>query len=1764
MADFKTNFNVFPYNDDFDPANNYYKFMFKPGVAVQVRELNGIQSLLQDQIGVFGDNVYRRGTILSGCNFTFHKPYKYVKILDSQTNGALVTPGNYLGNFAINETNGLKAYILNYQDGFEATSPDLKTLYVKYVNSGNTSLIDQFSPDDTLKIINGSYPIDDVDIVAGGAGVSNSDVVVFVSQMLVNVTSGSFTPGDTFHQTDTNANGTILSINTTRFPGKALIQVKPKDAHLTNNQVNSAAWTFTRYSSVQNDGATATGTIEQIFGSGAVANVITNSSGTITNIQMDTGGKNYTFAPACAIKTTNTSVSIPGITLTAKNYKASVKIQNSSDAIGNGYAFSVSEGYIYDLGMFLKVPEQTIIVSKYTETPNNIACGFTVEEEIIDFNKDPNLLDNIITQNESAPGADRLKLTPRLTLQSKEQSASNNEFLTLVEWNNGKPYKQNQTTQFSALGDHVAQQVYDQSGNFVMDAFQVATESTANSALDASYFTLVVDPGQAYINGRKVQTLSNYKVNLNKGLDTKLANNVVSVNYGNYVRVNEVGGGFDSANGVQVSLRSQPTQYISNNDQYATGVITGYGRELGTARIRAFTHESGKPGDANAIYRAYLFDLKMNPGESFDNVRALYYNNTYDAIADTVLEYSPQRDENVAVLKDKDKSKLLFSAGVSSLKNSNTTTYQYRTTNVVNTVVSTAETIIDLSAGSEYLPYGTDRELSSTEMRELVVTPVEHDWIMANNLPGTVSCNTTDTLVTGSGTNFLTAFEIGDFFHYIDGGSEESRRIVNILGSTSLRVDEPFSSTNTAANYKRVFPKNIPVPFGYREGLKANVDVTGQILTLDVFHSNGDPISLDATNSAIDTRVSYNVERRNTVSSLKTTNRNKYVKIAVANNEDGINGPWCIGVPDACRLRAVYHHTSNTVNVNSNDVTSHFYIDHNQNANYLNLSFLYKQPTSGLTITANSHLLVCFDYFTRDDAGYYDARSYRRTANAAEIATLDSRSFTAMSLNSAAISWEIPEVYTSDNRYYDLINTFDFRPAADATITPSSNAATAPVNPSQAVTFTGLQKFPKPDGVMTTQVEHYVGRVDDVYIGETGNIFVLKGIPETNPRRRLQSNHPKDSLRLQMINIPPYPNYVMNQGNEGIDKMSTKIVNEKGLQYRVDTRLIEPILTTRNLQTSQPMVYTMEDIGNLERRIADLEYYVSMSVLETSMSNKIIPSSIDRSLNRFKYGFFADDYSTDVYSDKNNPQYAATIEAEGDLAFGSALNPLEPKVPNPDNSDNPNNPNIVQPTRIIQKETNRAVPLKHIWGIRHITQNPLFIDEEIISQENITDRTKSGYVNRVDSCVEILSDGQIVANSYVTSVNKYRFKFYPEGISGTTTLFFDFINDNIAYDYGAKMDVIDPDGAIVATTNSTSNSVQSLTASDIIFLNNDSSASGFLDGIAKSNTANTFVRSGIDADYGKGIGKLSFTSTKSGAYTVETTTTFTQTGFKQLVVWPSLLAAESAVINTADCKVTIPDIPDPPEPPPPQPPVYIGTLMAGSLTVKQWSCSNWFRINDTNYRAFVLQGFGLKPNTVHKLYMDTQNWPFVVSIDKDDFKAAFYDPVRRNKKSFNQYNAESPVGDEGLIISTWRKVNELSRFLKQARARMVDADGNFLADSTLTTDNQGKIRCLVFFPLEIAGWFSQDFNADSYIESRGAEELAAQQPKAWQIIRRSFTQGASKYTRSNNVGRIKPTGGSSGYSSIALKDETGQSIASRIFANRTPFKIIPYDPKGNI
>ena len=66
-----TNFNVDPYYDDFDETKDYHRILYRPGLAVQGRELTQMQTILQNQIDRFGESIYKEGSVIKGIDTRF-------------------------------------------------------------------------------------------------------------------------------------------------------------------------------------------------------------------------------------------------------------------------------------------------------------------------------------------------------------------------------------------------------------------------------------------------------------------------------------------------------------------------------------------------------------------------------------------------------------------------------------------------------------------------------------------------------------------------------------------------------------------------------------------------------------------------------------------------------------------------------------------------------------------------------------------------------------------------------------------------------------------------------------------------------------------------------------------------------------------------------------------------------------------------------------------------------------------------------------------------------------------------------------------------------------------------------------------------------------------------------------------------------------------------------------------------------------------------------------------------------------------------------------------------------------------------------------------------------------------------------------------------------------------------------------------------------------------------------------------------------------
>ena len=135
----------YPVFDDFDASKNYQKILFVPANPVQARELTQIQSILQNQIKMQGDHLFKNGTVVIPGHVYYDPDVIYVTV-NTFYNGinADTAIASLIG---LNLTNpaGVVAHVVY---AVPSTSTDATTLFIKYISAAGT--INTFSAAEVL------------------------------------------------------------------------------------------------------------------------------------------------------------------------------------------------------------------------------------------------------------------------------------------------------------------------------------------------------------------------------------------------------------------------------------------------------------------------------------------------------------------------------------------------------------------------------------------------------------------------------------------------------------------------------------------------------------------------------------------------------------------------------------------------------------------------------------------------------------------------------------------------------------------------------------------------------------------------------------------------------------------------------------------------------------------------------------------------------------------------------------------------------------------------------------------------------------------------------------------------------------------------------------------------------------------------------------------------------------------------------------------------------------------------------------------------------------------------------------------------------------------------------------------------------------------------------------------------------------------------------------------------------------------------------
>jgi len=114
--------NVSPYFDDFDENKNFVRVLFKPGVAVQARELTQSQTILQNQIKSVGNFLFKDGSKVSGPAPSVNLDARTIRLKNADSRGSPITVSNFLNTYVTTATSEVLGYV---EFVYEADNPEL-------------------------------------------------------------------------------------------------------------------------------------------------------------------------------------------------------------------------------------------------------------------------------------------------------------------------------------------------------------------------------------------------------------------------------------------------------------------------------------------------------------------------------------------------------------------------------------------------------------------------------------------------------------------------------------------------------------------------------------------------------------------------------------------------------------------------------------------------------------------------------------------------------------------------------------------------------------------------------------------------------------------------------------------------------------------------------------------------------------------------------------------------------------------------------------------------------------------------------------------------------------------------------------------------------------------------------------------------------------------------------------------------------------------------------------------------------------------------------------------------------------------------------------------------------------------------------------------------------------------------------------------------------------------------------------------------------
>ena len=1168
----KTDLNVAPYYDDFKESKNFHRVLFRPGYAVQARELTQLQSILQNQIERFGSHVFQEGTVVIPGGITVSNEYKSVA-LSTAFGGETIDVTQYYDAISpvtiVGATSGVRAKVVGYKEATATTQP---LLYVQYISSGSDLVSTVFSNSEnifadkaithtTAYAANANSATTHTSAAQTGTAVTAGNGIFYVRGQFVQMSEQTIVLSDT----DTSASKRI------GFTISESLVTPEDDESLTDNATGSSNFaakgahrlkielvlTAIDTTSTDDDEFVEIARVKDgEFESDARPTDYSVLGDTLARRTFDESG-DYTVRPFQIdarelVTNRHKDVEFQGV------YAVGATTDDGNVADESRFALAVSPGKAYVKGYEIEKTGVTFKdISKAREF-DTVNAG-SVNTELGNFVK----ITNVYGQPDvtSITG----ETTPYKTIQlhddviSTRGTASGTQIgvarARTIEYNSG------------TAGNTDA--IY----NLYLFDIRPFTYLTLNDSPSAE-LTANHSNGGVRVTGNTSGATGFVFGALTSGTQVVLTN---------------VSGTFSTGEKLIVSDSAETDQIVENSSNADLTVSSIVSHKFSDTRsVFQDDDDSGQDFTADLVLertatgdagQLIIDGTDSNSTDSNDNIVLEEDNSTTLALETEQIGKLVDSEKNIALYRlSKKVIKTLLTASNSGASDTQLTLRKQfiGTTNSAGAVSFTA------GANETFLGF-TEADYTLTVLTAGSGSASQGDVVSAS---GKISGTATATITITDNTNFGNAAKVKLTATVL------KTNITQRLKTTNLSKQVKVAGATTGAFGTR--PTDKVISLGRADAFRVGAvfdsestssDATAPTLTLTSTSGTfvrGEKIT-GGTSGAIGrvisptSPISYYLQNGNGATDFQAdetiTGAHSGATATVSSKTDG-----------------------------SKIITSNYVLDTGQRDNFYDIARLELKAGAS---TPRGRLLVVFDYFSHSTGAFFSVDSYSDQAGMMEYDNIPTYTATRVDPDEPEPTGE-----------FELTDCLDFRPTAEnITGATDTNSAVDTITGNSFDFFhrqfdgtgSSLVDTPKPNTLGTLDFEFYLSKRAAVYLTEKGEFKIIEGTSAEVPTNPAEL---KGAMKLASVNIPAYT------------KRPTDVVIEREKTQR----------------------FTMRDIGKLQDRIQNLEYYTNLSLLERDAES--FETTDAQGLNRFKSGFIVDNFAGHRVGDVKNKDYKNSIDQE--------------------------------------------------------------------------------------------------------------------------------------------------------------------------------------------------------------------------------------------------------------------------------------------------------------------------------------------------------------------------------------------------------------------------------------------------------------------------------------------------------------------------------------